>query len=75
MSQEQTPGVVDSKTSSAEGIQPGLADRTEAMSGIAQARENLGQVATGHEVHADMSGNLLTPKEIASVARGEANSK
>lgn len=50
---------------SQEGIQPGLAARAEAMGDIAKARENLAHVAVGHEVHADSSGVVMTPREVA----------
>ena len=66
MSQAQESSPVTAKTaiSEQEGIQPGLADRAEAIKAIAQARENLGHVATDHEVHTDVSNVVLTHREV-----------
>lgn len=58
-----------------EGIQQGLADRAEAIKGIAQARENLGHVASSHEVHADVHGNILTDSDLKAVASGQTDAK
>jgi len=62
--QESNPVTAEAATSKQEGIQPGLADRAEAIKAIAQARENLGHVAAGHEVHADASNVVLTDREV-----------
>ena len=67
MSQESpTPLVAENATQ--EGIQPGLADRAEALHDIAATRANLGQVASGKEVHADVHGNILTESDLAELS-------
>lgn len=60
---------------SQEGIQSGLADRAEAIKAVAQARENLGQVAAGHEVNVDTHGNVLLPREVQAIANGDTEAK
>ena len=64
--QESNPVTAEAVTSKKEGIQPGLADRAEAIKAIAQARENLGHIATDHEVHTDASGVVMTDHEVQS---------
>ena len=51
-----------------EGIQSGLAARSEAMQSIAKAKENLGQVAASHEFNVDAHGVVMTPKDVAEHA-------
>ncbi|OGL25280.1 hypothetical protein A3A68_01400 [Candidatus Saccharibacteria bacterium RIFCSPLOWO2_01_FULL_48_13] len=49
------------------GIQPGLADRAEAVEAANKAEEALGQVGTGRVVHTDSSGIVLSDREVADV--------
>jgi hypothetical protein len=51
-----------------EGIQQGLADRSEAMQSIARTRENIGHVAAGWDVKSDEQGNLLLPRDEKELA-------
>ena len=56
-------------------LQEGLAKRAETNALVAQARENLGQVATGHEFNVDSHGNILTSREVQAIANGNTEAK
>jgi hypothetical protein len=58
---------IETAVSSAEGIQPGLAARAEAMQSVAQARESLGHVAAHPVVTA--GGEVLTERDRAEELR------
>jgi hypothetical protein len=64
---QEAPIQAETVVPSQEGIQPGLAARTEAMQAITQARENLGSVAAGPVVQAN--GEVTTPHDRAEELR------
>jgi len=59
------PATAEVQAPSAEGIQPGLADRANALAAVNQTKENLGQVAARQEFTMDVSGNIETPSDSA----------
>ncbi|MBI2285348.1 hypothetical protein HYU82_00800 [Candidatus Saccharibacteria bacterium] len=62
--QPQPPAVAEKPHEGDKVMQDALAARTEGLHELAQARQKLGQVAAGHEVHADMRGNILGPQDL-----------
>lgn len=49
----------------AEQTSQGIEDKAKALESLGRAESNLGQVASGREVHTDASGVVLTPREVA----------
>ena len=70
--QNQTPTLpevppVGTSAQDSETLQKGLTDRTKALEAVGKTKENLGQVAAGHEVHTDASGVVMTDREVGEV--------
>jgi len=65
-SKQPATSVADQEPQQVEGIQPGLADRAEAIGSVERTRAKIGKLAAeSREVTADEHGNLLlTPPKV-----------